>query len=60
MAIPLDDEAIKKLMDSLDPPDWVQMRLMASLSPAERVLTWMAAAEFAGRDIVSPATRMVK
>ena len=45
MATVMDDAAIKKLVARLDSPDWVQMRLMASLSPAERILAGMAAAE---------------
>ena len=45
MATELDVDAIIKLVASLDPTDWALMRLMASLSPAERTQTWMAAAE---------------
>ena len=44
---PLDDDAIKKMVAELDPPDWLQMRLTAQISPAQRVLTGMHAQAFA-------------
>jgi len=43
----LDDQAIQAIVDGLDPPDWVQMRLTAKLSPAERILAGMRAQAFA-------------
>ena len=43
----LNDQEIKAIVDSLDPPDWVQIRLTAKLSPAERVLAGMRAQELA-------------
>jgi hypothetical protein len=43
----LDDQAIKALVDGLDAPDWLQMRLTAQLSPAERILAGMRAQAFA-------------
>lgn len=52
MSEPMDDESverekIRELVRGLDPIDWVQMRLIANLSPADRVLAGMRAAEFA-------------
>jgi hypothetical protein len=43
----LDDEAISAIVRGLDSVDWVQMRLMARLSPADRVLAGMGAQAFA-------------
>ena len=37
---------IKKIVDGLDPVDWVQMRLSANLSPADRVLAGVRAQSF--------------
>ncbi|MEA3349089.1 MAG: hypothetical protein U9Q82_00545 [Chloroflexota bacterium] len=37
---------VQEILDGLDPIDWVQMELTASLSPADRVLAGMRAAEF--------------
>ena len=42
-----DHRAIEELVWSLDPPDWTQMRLLADLTPAERVLAGMRAQAFA-------------
>jgi hypothetical protein len=42
-----DSQAIKALVDGLDAPDWVQIRLTAKLSPAERILAGMRAQAFA-------------
>ena len=47
MATQPEDDAIEKLVAGLDPPDWVQMRLTAQISPAQRVLTGMNAQAFA-------------
>ena len=38
---------IKKIVDGLDPVDWVQMQLAANLSPADRVLAGVRAQSFA-------------
>ena len=43
----IDSQAIKELVDGLDAPDWVQLRLTARLSPAERILAGMRAQAFA-------------
>ena len=43
----LDHAEIKKIVDGLDPVDWVQMQLTANLSPADRILTGMRAQTFA-------------
>ncbi len=43
----LDEQAIVELVRSLDPVDWVQMRLTARLSRAERIRTGMRAQWFA-------------
>ena len=43
----LDENAIKKLVAGLDPPDWVQLHLTARLAPAERTLAGMQAQAFA-------------
>ncbi len=40
-------DTIAEIVRGLDPVDWTQLRLLARLSPAERVLTGMRAAEFA-------------
>jgi hypothetical protein len=40
-------DAIDELVRGLDPIDWVQLQLLARLSPAERVLTGMRAQAFA-------------
>ncbi len=37
---------IKKIIDGLDPVDWVQMRLTANLTPADRVLAGVRAQSF--------------
>jgi len=42
-----DDDAIKELVAGLDAADWVQLRLTARLSPAERILAGMRAQAFA-------------
>ena len=42
-----DSQAIKGLVDGLDAPAWVQIRLTAQLSPAERILAGMCAQAFA-------------
>jgi hypothetical protein len=36
-----------EIVRGIDPVDWVQMRLLASLTPAERVLAGMRAQAFA-------------
>ena len=41
------DTEIEDLVRGLDPPDWVQLRLTANLSPAKRVLAAMSAQTFA-------------
>jgi hypothetical protein len=43
----LDHAAIREIVQHLDPVDWTQMRLLAALSPAERVLAGMRAQSFA-------------
>lgn len=43
----LDQAAIAEIVRGLDPVDWVQLRLIARLSPADRVLAGMRAQEFA-------------
>jgi hypothetical protein len=40
-------EEIKALVQGLDPVDWVQLRLTASLSPGQRILAGMQAQAFA-------------
>lgn len=35
-----------EIVRGLDPIDWVQMRLLANLTPADRVLAGMAVADF--------------
>lgn len=40
-------DEIKILVDGLDPVDWVQMELLANLTPAERVMAGMRAQAFA-------------
>ena len=42
----LGSTAIQKIVDGLDPIDWVQMELTAKLSPADRVLAGMRATAF--------------
>jgi len=42
-----DDNAIKELVAGLDAADWVQLRLTARLSPAERILAGLRAQAFA-------------
>lgn len=42
-----DQAAIDEIVRGLEPIDWVQMRLLANLSPADRVLAGMRAQEFA-------------
>ena len=42
-----DRTAILELVQNLDPVDWTQLRLLADLSPAERVLAGMRAQSFA-------------
>lgn len=41
-----DKISIQKIVDGLDPIDWVQMELTAKLSPADRVLAGMRATAF--------------
>ena len=43
----LDDNAIAKIVRSLDPVDWVQVRLIASLPPERRIVPGMRAQAFA-------------
>lgn len=43
----VDLTAIDEIVRGLDPIDWVQMHLTASLSPAQRVLAGMRAQAFA-------------
>ena len=40
-------DSIKALVDGLDAPDWVQLRLTGQLTPAERILSGMRAQAFA-------------
>ena len=40
-------ETLDELVRGLDPIDWVQLQLLARLSPAERVLAGMRAQAFA-------------
>jgi hypothetical protein len=47
MAILPEDMTVEELVASLDPPDWVQLRLTASLSPADRTMAAMHAQDFA-------------
>jgi hypothetical protein len=44
---PLDNTAIAEIVRGLDPIDWVQMRLTARLSPADRIKAGMRAQSFA-------------
>jgi len=44
---PFTPDSIDELVRGLDPVDWVQLRLLARLSPAERVLAGMRAQAFA-------------
>ncbi len=41
------DAEIEELVRGLDPPDWVQLRLIAGLSPEDRVLAGMRAQSWA-------------
>ena len=43
----LDRTAILEIVQNLDPVDWTQVRLLADLSPAERVLAGIRAQSFA-------------
>ncbi|MGD9101377.1 MAG: hypothetical protein PVF45_12930 [Anaerolineae bacterium] len=40
-------DTIEELVHGLDPVDWVQLELLARLSPVERVLVGMRAQDFA-------------
>jgi hypothetical protein len=42
-----DHDAIVQIVQNLDPVDWTQLRLLANLTPAERVLAGMRAQSFA-------------
>lgn len=42
-----DPTAINEIIQGLDPVDWTQLRLLADLTPAERVLAGMRAQSFA-------------
>jgi hypothetical protein len=42
-----DRDAIVRIVQNLDPVDWTQLRLLANLTPAERVLAGMRAQSFA-------------
>lgn len=42
-----DREAIVEIVRGLDPVDWVQLRLIASLPPEKQIMAGMHAAEFA-------------
>jgi hypothetical protein len=42
-----DEESIKELVNGLDAADWVQVRLTAQLSAAERIIAGMRAQAFA-------------
>ena len=42
-----DHDAIVQIVENLDPVDWTQLRLLANLTPAERVLAGMRAQSFA-------------
>ena len=44
---PLDTAAIQELVRGLDPVDWVQLRLTASLPPGQRIRAGLEAQEFA-------------
>jgi hypothetical protein len=43
---PLTPEEISAIVDGLDPIDWVQMELLASLPPAKRIIPALQAQEF--------------
>lgn len=43
----LQRENIRELVWGLDPPDWIQIRLIARLSPGAQIMAGMRAAEFA-------------
>lgn len=43
----LDSTAIAEMVRGIEPVDWVQMRLTANLSPADRVLAGMRVTTFA-------------
>ena len=42
-----DHDAIVQIVQNLDPVDWTQLRLLANLTPAERVSAGMRAQSFA-------------
>lgn len=42
----LTSEEISKIVDGFDPIDWVQMKLIAKLPPAKRIIAPMLAMEF--------------
>ena len=44
---PLEDEDINRIVRGLDPIDWLQLQLLANLSPADRVLAGISVEEFA-------------
>jgi len=43
---PLTPEEISALVDGFDPIDWVQLELIAKLSPAKRIIPPLLAQEF--------------
>jgi hypothetical protein len=43
----LNSEQIAEIVRGLDPVDWVQMRLLANLTPDKRILAGMSAQSFA-------------
>jgi hypothetical protein len=43
---PLTSKEISAIVDGLDPIDWVQMELLASLPPAKRIVPALEAQEF--------------
>ena len=43
---PLTSEEISEIVDGLDPIDWVQMELLASLPSAKRIIPALQAQEF--------------
>jgi hypothetical protein len=43
---PLTPEEISAIVDGFDPIDWVQLELIAKLSPAKRIIAPMLAMEF--------------
>ena len=48
---PLTSEEINAIVDGLDPIDWVQMELLASLSPGQRYLAFLREAEMVRADL---------